>query len=144
MLLVGDRGDRFSITRSVRQGCPLAPTLFLFFAEAMSSFLVAQETGLQGLRLPIREEALLDAEFADDTAMYLAGHEDNLARFQAALEVFCDASGAKINWHKSCGFWIGAGAPPQWLPDPSFRWIPEGTPVRYLGCQIGLELTAEQ
>ena len=76
--------------------------------------------------------------------MYLAGHEDNLARFQAALEVFCDASGAKINWHKSCGFWIGAGAPPQWLPHPSFRWIPEGTPVRYLGCQIGLELTAEQ
>ena len=52
---------------------------------------------MQGLRLPIREEALLDAEFADDTVMYLAGHEDNLARFQAALEVFCDASGAKIN-----------------------------------------------
>ena len=143
VLLAGDKGDRFSISRSIRQGCPLTP-LFLFFAEAMSSFLVAQETRLQGLRLPIREEALLDAEFADDTAMYLAGHEDNLARFQAALEVFCDASGAKINWHKSCGFWIGAGAPPQWLPDPSFRWIPEGTPMRYLGCQIGLELTAEQ
>ena len=70
----------------------------------MSNFLVAQETRLQGLRLPIREEALLDAEFADDTAMYLAGHEDNFARFQAALEIFCDAFGAKINWHKSCGF----------------------------------------
>ena len=78
----------------------------------MSSFLVAQETGLQGLRLPIREEALLDAEFADDTAMYLASHADNLAQFQAALDIFCDASGAKINWHKSCGFWIGPGAPP--------------------------------
>ena len=43
----------------------------------MSSFLVTQETALQGLRLPIREEALLDAEFADDIAMYLARHEDN-------------------------------------------------------------------
>ena len=99
---------------------------------------------MQGLRLPIREKALLDAEFVDDIAMYLARHEDNLARFQEALEVFCDASGAKINWHKSCGFWIGARAPPQWLPDSSFRWIPEGMPVRYLGCQIGLELMAEQ
>ena len=76
--------------------------------------------------------------------MYLVGHEANLSRFQVALEVFCDAFGVKINWHKSCGFWIGAGAPPQWLPVPSFRLIPEGTPVRYLGCQIGLELTAKQ
>ena len=58
VLVAGGRGERFSISRSVRQGCPLAPTLFLFFAEAMSSFLAAQDTGLQGLRLPVREDAL--------------------------------------------------------------------------------------
>ena len=81
MLLARDRGNCFSISRSVRQGCPLAPTLFLFFAEAMSSFLVAQETGLQGLRLLIREEALLDAKFANDIIIYLARHEDNLSCF---------------------------------------------------------------
>ena len=97
VLLAGDRGERFTLSRSVRQGCPLAPTLFLFFAEAMSSFLAAQDSGLQGLRLPVREEELLDAEFADDTAAYLHGHEANLTRFQTALEQFCDASGAKIN-----------------------------------------------
>ena len=142
--MAGDRGDLFPISRSVRQGCPLAPTLFLFFAEAMSSFLGDQGTGLQGLRLPIREDDLLDAEFADDTAVFLAGQEENLSRFQDALELFCDASGAKINWHKSCGFWTGAGDPPAWLPDPLFRWIPPGTSVRYLGCHVGLELAAEQ
>ena len=144
VLLAGDTGDRFRISRSVRQGCPLAPFLFLFFAEAMSSFLSARDTGLQGLRLPIRDEEILDAEFADDTAMYLEGNEVNLLRFQAALEVFCVASGAKINWHKSCGFWVGAGPPPCWAPDPSFRWVPSGTAVRYLGCQVGLDLSMEQ
>ena len=144
VLMAGGRGERFALTRSVRQGCPLAPTLFLFFAEAMSSFLASQEVGLQGLRLPIREETVLDAEFADDTAMYLRGHEANLRRFEGALEIFCAASGAQINWHKSCGFWTGRGSPPQWLPSPQFRWIPSGTPVRYLGCQIGIDLTAEQ
>ena len=49
VLLAGDRGERFSISRSVRQGCPLAPSLFLFFAEAMSNFLTDQDTGLRGL-----------------------------------------------------------------------------------------------
>ena len=52
----------------------------------------------------------MDAEFADDTAMYLAGQADNLARFETALKSFCETSGAKINWHKSCGFWLGEGA----------------------------------
>ena len=140
VLLAGDRGERFSISRSVRQGCPLAPTLFLFLAEAMSNFLSDQDTGLRGLRLPIRDEDLLDAEFADDTAMYLAGDEDNLARFQTALETFCDALGAKINWNKSCGFWVGGDTPPGWLPDPLFWWVLPGTSICYLGCHVGLSL----
>ena len=112
VLLAGGHGERFSISRSVRQGCPLAPTLFLFFAEAMSSFLTAQNIGLQGLCMPVREEALLDSEFADDIAVYLHGHEANLTQFQVALEQFCNAYGAKINWHKSCGFWVSEGAAP--------------------------------
>ena len=98
----------------------MAPTLFLFFAEAMSSFLSNQGTGLQGLRLPLREEELLDSEFADDTTVYLQGHEANLGRFQIALEQFCDASGAKINWHKSCGFWVSGERLPQWSPSEQF------------------------
>ena len=55
---------------------------------------------------------MLDAEFVDDMAMYLVGHEDNLSHFQSNLDTFYDASGAKINWHKSCGFWIEDGALP--------------------------------
>ena len=64
VLVGGARGDRFALSRSVRQGCPLAPFLFLFFAEAMSGYLSAQDVGLQGLSLPIRDEELLDSEFA--------------------------------------------------------------------------------
>lgn len=120
----------------------------------MSSFLTAQDIGLQGLRLPLREEELLDAEFADDTAVYLHGQEANSSRFQTALEQFYDDSsakinasdgfGAKINWHKSCGFWIGGAELPVWTPCTQFPWIPPGRAVRYLGCQIGLDLTPEQ
>ena len=74
------------------------------------------------------------------------GHEANLVWFQTALEQFCDASGAKINWHKSCGFWVGGDGDelPQWSPSVGFQWIPPGRAVRYLGCEVGLDLTAEQ
>ena len=81
----------------------MVPFLFLFFAEAMSGYLTTQDVGLQGLSLPIKYEELLDSEFADDTAMFLGGSEANLMRFQQALECFCQASEAQINWHKSCG-----------------------------------------
>lgn len=63
VLMGGGRGERLMLSRSIRQGCPLAPFLFLFFAEAMSCYLTAQEVGLQGLSLPLRDETLLDSEF---------------------------------------------------------------------------------
>ena len=81
--------------------------------------------------------------FANDTSAYLYGNEANLTVFQSAIEEFRCACCAKINWHKSCGFWVGEGAPPCWMPDPLFRWVPPGSAVRYLGCHVGLELSAE-
>ncbi len=39
VMMGGGKGPAFSLSRSVRRGCPMAPYLFLLFAEAMSSFL---------------------------------------------------------------------------------------------------------
>ena len=39
VLFVGEYGTLFPISRSVRQGCPLAPFLFILFGEALSSYL---------------------------------------------------------------------------------------------------------
>ena len=32
---------------------------------------------------------------------------------------------------------------PQWSPHLDFQWIPEGTSIRYLGCQVGLNIISE-
>eukprot|EP00250_Pteridium_aquilinum_P015467 c22598_g1_i1 orf=254-919(-) len=144
VLMAGGRGPLFELTRSVRQGCPFAPFLFLFFAEALSMYLTAEEVGLRGIQLPVRGEDLLDSEFADDTGLYLHGQEANLQRAEQSLQVFCEASGALINWRKTVAFWISSSPTPAWSPDPGFRWIPPGTAVRYLGCQVGLDLSPEQ
>ncbi len=69
VLLPGAKGPSFRLTRSVRQGFPLAPFLFLFFAEALSLFLTARDSGVKGISLPLSIlEEILDAEFADDTS----------------------------------------------------------------------------
>ena len=144
VLAGGVKGDEFQISRSVRQGCPLAPYLFLFFAEAMSLFLTAEDVGLKGIAMPIDGTNVVDVEFADDTSLYLDCHNNNLQKMYTAMQTFCIASGAAINWNKSVGFWVSSDSTtPQWSPHPDFRWVPEGTSVRYLGCQVGLNISSE-
>ena len=53
VIIGGRMGERFCLERSVRQGCPLVPYLFLCFAEAMTHLLRARTTGIWGVRLPI-------------------------------------------------------------------------------------------
>jgi hypothetical protein len=143
VLIAGRKGPFIQLSRSVRQGCPFAPFLFLFFAEALHMYLTAANINLQGLRLPLQEGSLLDAEFANDTGLYLDGNLENLSRVENALEIFCQGSGALINWNKSVAFWVSSEPIPSWSPSPHFKWIPKGEAVRYLGCQVGLELPPE-
>ena len=114
------RSPVFELLRSVRQGCPFAPFLFLFFAETLSVYLRAEGVGLIGLQMLIRGEELLDAAFANDTSLYLHGQEAKLRRAECAIESFCAASGAKINWQKTVGFWVSDMPIPSWTPDPGF------------------------
>ena len=42
VLVDGELGQAFVISRSVRQGCPLVPFLYLMIGEAFSSFLASK------------------------------------------------------------------------------------------------------
>ena len=142
LLFAGDIGRRFSISRSVRQGCPLAPFLFLLVSEAFSVHLNSEDVNIKALALSV-ENAGVDSEFADDTALYVAASQSNLLQVQKSVDDFSQASGALINWDKSSGFWIASGDPPVNIPTSGFTWIPHGQSIRYLGCRVGLGLNAE-
>ena len=128
VILAGDVGNSFLITRSVRQGCPLAPFLYLFFAEALHMYINAQVTGIKGLIMPSSDEEILDAEFANDTTLYLDGDISNLNCARSLLSTFCRALGVFINWYKSFSFWADSSQsnPPLLYLDPQFSWIPQG------------------
>ena len=94
--------------------------------------------------MPLDGTNVVDVEFVDDTSLYLDGQINNLQKMYTVVQTFCMASGASINWNKSVGFFVSSNSTtPQWSPHPDFRWIPEGTSVRYLGCQVGLNISSE-
>ena len=143
VMVAGGKEPAFKLSRLVRQGCPMAPFLFFIYAEAMSSFLAAESTRLNGLKVSSAAQDVLDSEFADDTAVFIQGNVSNLSKLEKALEIFCVASRAKLNWYKTVGFWVGNSSIPGWSPHPYFQWIPEGSSLRYLGCQVGIDIPRE-
>jgi hypothetical protein len=96
---------------------------------------------VEGLTLP-KGSLVRDQTFADDTALYLQGSPPNLDRAQNVLNIFCRASGAKINWHKSTTIWASKKERDwQWGVEEGLRWIPNGEGTWYLGVQVGSHLT---
>jgi mannosylglycoprotein endo-beta-mannosidase len=131
----GTTGPTFQLAHSVRQGCLLAPYLFILATDVLGYMLADPSYKVEGLTLP-RGHLVRDQTFVDDTSMYLQGSPPNLDRAQNILNIFCRASGAKINWHKSAAIWASK-------KEEGFRWIPNGEGTQYLGVQVGSHLHPE-
>jgi hypothetical protein len=98
---------------------------------------------IEGLHLP-KGGCVRDQTFVDDTTLYLKGSLSNLSKARAVLDLFCLASGAKINWGKSAATWASKDKKEwEWGQEVGLKWIPEGQGVRYLGIQIGFRLPIE-
>ncbi len=72
-------GPTFQLTRSVRQGCPLAPYLSIIATDILGYMLADPRHGIEGLTLP-KGGRIKDQTFADDTALYLKGDQENFDR----------------------------------------------------------------
>ena len=88
ILVVGGRGRRFQISRSIHQGCPLAPFLFLIVMEVFSIYLNSAGVGIQGFVTSISDKMILDVEFTYDIALYMHGKEGYLRKAQVVVKLF--------------------------------------------------------
>jgi hypothetical protein len=68
--LNGVEGSAFPFTRSMRQGCPLSPYLFILATDVLGHMLDDPHFGVEGLTLPGGRK-IRDQNFANDTALYL-------------------------------------------------------------------------
>ncbi|XP_059076321.1 secreted RxLR effector protein 78-like [Cryptomeria japonica] len=73
----GELFEPIPLKRSIRQGCPIALTLFAITTDALFYILRAPALGppIRGLTLPNYED-LINAQFADDTALFLVLNEE--------------------------------------------------------------------
>ncbi len=72
-----EAGEVFWFARSVWQGCPLAPYLFILVTDVLGHMLEDPQHGIKGLNLP-KGGCVRDQTFADDTTLYLKGTHNNM------------------------------------------------------------------
>ncbi len=83
-----EAGEDFQLTRSIRQGCPLAPYLFILVTDVLGHMLEDAKHGIEGLNLP-RGGCVRNQTIGDDTALYLKGTHNNMSKTRAVLDLFC-------------------------------------------------------
>ena len=123
-----------SISRSARQGCPIAPRMYILQAEPLACA-IRENDEIQGLKLPRNKSAKLNM-FADDTQLFNKTETSILNTFKT-LKSYEKASGSKINKNKTVVLYIG-----RWKnKNPEFNNISwtKGN-VKTLGIHHGYEI----
>ena len=140
----GEQSKAFNLQRSVRQGCPLALYLFLLTVDVLGQMLQHPECHVKGLRLP-DNSYITNQMFADDTLLLLEGTPKNMDTALAVINKFSEASGAKLNLHKSVGVWIAQTERLwTWGEEAGMKWLQPGEVTRYLGYPFGNQLTQHE
>lgn len=136
----GEQSKTFRLQRSVRQGCPLAPYMFLLTVDVLGQMLQHLDCRVQGLKLP-DNTTITNQMFTYDTMLFLDGTQENLDRALTVIDRFEAASGAKLNLHKSVGLWLGSTERSwQWGETTGFKWLAPREVTRYLGFPFGLHI----
>ena len=137
----GRRSTVFAVERSVRQGCPLSPLLYVLALEPLLRRLRDRTANpaLRGVPFAGPLTARVSA-FADDITVFVSRRLD-IKAVKKAVSEYERIAGAKVNFDKSEGLRLGAWRGSNTLPGP-FRW--SDGPVRILGVWFGPGLQLER
>lgn len=118
----------------------LAPYLFLLTVDVLGQMLEHPDCQVQGLRLP-DNTTITNQMFANDTLLFLDGTRDNMDKAFNVINRFGEASGAKLNLHKSVGLWLAqTDRTWQWGEEAGLKWLAPGEVTHYLGYPFGLDI----
>lgn len=135
----GNLGGFFPSSRGLRQGDPLAPSLFILAEEALSRGL--QDLFCKKIITPFataREGPIVShLLFADDTVIFTNGSQGSLRRMMAFLNLYEIYSGQKINLAKSSFYMADTTITQKINQVKSILNIPHKKfPIIYLGAPL--------
>lgn len=136
-LVNGYQSRRIQVTCGIRQGCPLAPLLFIVMLDVLYRR-VETDTALRGVPI-ITEGGRTDVRvsgYADDTALYL----ESRSQVPAALTLLHDfgaVSGLRVNVDKSVVLPLGHAAIARPEPCGGMKVLGRDETCRYLGIRVG-------
>jgi hypothetical protein len=123
----------------VRQGDPLSPLLFVSTAEILQY--VINDAWQRGeIALPIDNDfgqKFPIIQYADDTLLIMPACANQLAKLKDILILFSDATGLKVNFHKTSLVPINITQEEAQNLASSFGCRVEGLPFTYLGLPLG-------
>ncbi|KAL3698885.1 hypothetical protein R1sor_012961 [Riccia sorocarpa] len=121
IIVNGRRNKVVKITRSVRQGCPLSPLLFILVTQTLT-VVIEQEVAagrIQGIYLEKANMHYCLGLYADDSHMILGAKKEGATQTKNLLDSFANATGLQIQWNKFTARWIGpnGSSKPRWVEE---------------------------
>ena len=106
VLFNGGKLEEFKPSRGLRQGDPISPYLFLLAAEGLSCILKGRNIidDVAGIKVAPTAPCINHLPFADDSILFVKANEVGAQQIKDSLDIYCQASGQRINMDKSSIF----------------------------------------
>ena len=111
----------FEIQRGVRQGCPLAPYLFVLSVEVLAKA-IRENKNIKCIL--VNQNEIKISQYADDTTLILDGSKSSLEASFKILDKFGAVSGLRLNDKKTEALWIGSNTGKDQIifSERNFKW----------------------
>ncbi|GBG77670.1 hypothetical protein CBR_g24116 [Chara braunii] len=135
VMVNGHMSESFALSRSLRQGCPLAPLIFVLQLEVLLNK-IRKHPDIRGLQLHNGEVCKVKA-LADDIFAISENSVSSLSALKSVMRDYSTLSEATVNWNKSTYL-----LPAQFTLEVEWgmRRVERGEEERFLGVLISLQI----
>ena len=126
--------EQIPLKRGVRQGCPLSAMLYVLVIEVMAIQL-RNNPNIIGFK--IGGEKIVSAHYMDDTTIIIKQNRC-FKEVIKELELYEDATEAKVNYGKTKGLWVGSWKGRRISPMDNIKWTSDN--VKNLGFTLAIKI----